>query len=204
MAISDQEKTRRLLQKELAEACYYGDVARVKLLLELGARWDLPDQRRYHPLRMACQEGEIKTVELLLEHGANLNSYDTDGRPVWIDAVGFGATTFIKYLIQKGVDVSARTISPDDNGTTALHLAAAFNRLPVAKLLIKAGAQIDALDGSKRSPIFYAVMYGYTNVVKYLVSNGANLTIKYRGKTVDDIAAKAKNTELLKILESAS
>ena len=51
----------------------------VSLLLEYGARPDLPEVSDRTPLGVACERGDLATVELLLTHGASATRSDGQG-----------------------------------------------------------------------------------------------------------------------------
>lgn len=62
-------------------------------------------------------------------------------------------------------------------GSTLLHLVCEVDDLESAKLLIEAGADINALDGLKESCVHLAVKYGRPELLQYLLENGASLDV---------------------------
>ncbi len=69
-----------------------------------------------------------------------------------IDAAGTGATTRVRALLRRGARVSAR----DARGRTALTAAAYGNHLEAARLLLRAGSDVNAKDETQQSPYLIA------------------------------------------------
>ncbi len=95
----------------------------------------------------------------------------------------------------------------DAAGNKALHLAAGRGFLGAVQALIKAGAEIDALDGSihQRSPLLLAARRGYLPVVNRLIEAKANIELadKQYGCRPLHHAAMAGHVEVVKRLLSA-
>lgn len=161
------------LQKRLVDACYYGDSQKVSLCLRDGARPNEPDERGYFPLHMACQEGHFNTVNLLVKNGAKVNMKDGGGKgetPLF-RAVGLGHLRIVRFLIKNGCNVNLKRGQPPDD--TPLHTACAWGRFREAVELLKAGAHVNALDDEEKPPIYYAVTYGHSEIVAFLIKSGA-------------------------------
>ena len=72
-------------------------------------------------------------------------------------------------LIARGANVRARRPERLD---TLLHFAAGSG---VARVLLDAGAEVDALDWSGRSPLHWAAQFGRLDVVELLIAAGAEV-----------------------------
>ena len=138
-------------------------------------------------------------------------------------AVVQGRTDVAKLLIEAGADVNAgslhdlpyrtaATISPPGSvfGVTSPLSAAAFQgHVDVAKLLIKAGADINVKDSFGGTAFMYAVDGGHADIVKLLIEAGADINAKLpfpyggRGYTALMRAAALGDTELVKVLIEA-
>jgi len=73
---------------------------------------------------------------------------------------------------------------------TPLHLASIRGHVNIARVLVEAGADVNAQDFDMMTPLHYASEYGQNNVIIYLVkeANAAvNVKNKY-GQTPFDIA----------------
>lgn len=87
---------------------------------------------------------------------------------------------------------------------SSLHVAAGFGMDIWAKYLIKNGADIDALDSSENTPLFWAAKGGYREVVDVLIKAGAKLEVGgYDGLTALHIAALRNRAGVVKLLLAA-
>lgn len=110
-------------------------------------------------LHMAARWGREDLAELLINGGADLESKnELDERPLHV-AAKYGRPTVVALLLARGANVAA-TISP--TASTPLHAAACGlggqekieARLEVAKLLLTAGADVNAREyGSGFTPL---------------------------------------------------
>lgn len=98
------------------------------------------------PLHRAALHGHTEVVLRLLVHGVSVNPADKDGMtPLMLAARGRHFST-VRELIRRG---KASVTVAANEGDTALHVAAAASREirganPVVRLLMKAGANVDA------------------------------------------------------------
>jgi len=65
-----------------------------------------------------------------------------------------------EYLLDQGCDIN----HADDEGMTALHLAAWYNHLHVAQLLFRYGVKLDARDNDGRTAADLATEEGYDDI----------------------------------------
>ena len=79
--------------------------------------------------------------------------------------------------------------SKDKDGVTLLHWAALNNRIEIAKLLHKRGAEVDAIGGVLHStPLFWAIREGKVEMVLLLLSLGAQPSfVDADGQSTDDL-----------------
>jgi ankyrin repeat protein len=80
----------------------------------------------------------------------------------------------VKILIRAGANPNART-EGKGRDETPLHWAASTDDVDVADILIGAGADVDALDGSVSTPLENAIGYGCWHVARRLVDAGATI-----------------------------
>lgn len=122
---------------------------------------------------------------LLIESGADVNGVDPrKNTPLHETSNGAGVRGLIPLLVNAGAHVNARNW----RRVTPLHNACRRGSLPNARALLSRGAHIDALDTNRESPIFRCVGdrregLGDSDmlaVVKFLVAQGADLTIRNR------------------------
>lgn len=55
-----------------------------------------------------------------------------------------------------------------------MHLAAQFNQVPFLELLVEYGADIDAVNDERETPLGTAIKYKRTEAINYLRSKGAS------------------------------
>lgn len=95
---------------------------------------------------------------------------------IWI-AAEFGALGRVKKLLDKGVDVNARS---GDYDNTPLIMACKYGCDNVVQYLLDNGAGIDMVDCNGWSALMYAAFYGYESTVNILLDHGADINIRDR------------------------
>lgn len=97
--------------------------------------------------------------------------------------------------IQALVDVK------DDLGRSPLYIASTTNRLDLARLLIKAGAEINSKSNDGRTPLSYAAGQGATDVANELLACGAQPDSRdTKGRTPLSYAAERGAADVMKEL----
>ena len=89
---------------------------------------------------------------------------NTEGE--WLAAAKKNDTATLQNLIQKGVSLEAR----DEHQRTALMLATYANNVEAARLLIRAGADVNAQDDRLESPLLHAGAYGYLEILEAILA----------------------------------
>jgi len=81
----------------------------------------------------------------------------------------------VRHLCDRGANVNLQ--GPQNWGDTPLMLAIASHsdRLPIAKMLIEHGADVNLSDRSGRSTLDIAILYGQVPIVKLLLDHGARI-----------------------------
>jgi ankyrin repeat protein len=181
-------------------------------LLDKGANVNAADNGGITPLIAAASTGNTPVAKLLLARGAEPNITAKDG-PISTALQGAATNSDVeltRLLLARKVDLNA--VSPDGSGrakngviafghVTALHLAAAGRDAEVVRLLLEAGAPIDALDMRGMTPLMFAVATDNPEprIAQLLVSKGASLTIATpQGETAVDWAHKYNYPAVLK------
>jgi uncharacterized protein len=146
-----------------------------------------------HGLLLALREGSLKVADFLL----SLTQVDVEARnlqgesPLMMAALK-GHLPQAQHLIQKGAEVNKP-------GWTALHYAATSDlptSVPMVRLLLQHHAYIDAESPNKSTPLMMAAHYGNPTVVKLLLEEGADSTIKNeQGLTAIDFANHAGRSD---------
>ncbi|KAK3282254.1 hypothetical protein CYMTET_10001 [Cymbomonas tetramitiformis] len=133
----------------------------VNLLLVGGADVNLMDQDGMTPLHQAVRLGDYAVVQALVERGADVNAFDEENvmkgsgqrvPPVLLMLALFkeqcpedskAAFLVLEILVNNGADINTRSYCNED---TALHKAAYANNPMVARVLLAAGVEKDALN----------------------------------------------------------
>ena len=176
----------------------------VKVLIDAGAELDRTDEDGRSALLMACCVDMTDIVKMLVEAGAGVRATDNKGRTCLTLASCHGRTETVRYLAGlKDVEVN----HPDADGYTALHFAVQQQFPDVVQELIDAGADIEANNKDKSSPLLLASRSGSFDIVKMLVEAGAGVRVTdNKGDTCLTIAAAVAQEEnvrnLLRLLFS--
>jgi len=122
----------------LLDAVCFGDIERVKLLIEKGADVN-HEEFGYTALSWAIDRDRVDICKLLLDSGADVNHmhYDGSGWTPIIMAVYEGKINIIKLLVTRGANVKHKVA----NGLTALDYAFAWGNDIIIRILSWRGAK---------------------------------------------------------------
>jgi ankyrin repeat protein len=184
---------------EAASGAEHFDVAR--LLLEKGADVNAHTVPHSSALQAASRGGHIAVLRLLLHAGADVNSYGCGRGGALRDASSNGHISIVQLLLENAADVNAegyfadyapdegsrfsflqsfRRLHGDDrikvlNRTTALQIASLRGYVDVVRLLLDAGANVDAEGDLYGSALRAASSEGHVAVVQLLLDRGADV-----------------------------
>jgi ankyrin repeat protein len=150
----------------LTVACCAGRLNVVKLLVTAGARLYPQGRDEMGALQSAAFKGKLKVVKYLVEEaGVDENRADPDGLMPLMYAADKGHTGVVAYLLGRpGININAKR-----GRLTALNIACLVGRLNVVKLLVAAGARLEAQASDEMGALASAAWGGQLEVVKYLV-----------------------------------
>lgn len=163
----------------LLNAALYGNAAMLRVLLEKGANPNVRDAGGATPLILSASDPE--KARLLIQAGADVNAQSASGRTaLHVAAATAGGAEVVKMLLDKGARVEVRdTIEPipilftGGGKATALAEAGRTGDLASIRMLVAAGADINARSAQKISALTEAALFGRRDVVKWLLDNGA-------------------------------
>ena len=102
----------------------------------------------------------------------------------------------VMALLEHDADIDAR--QPD--GATALHWAAHWDDLEIAKALVRAGAPVDAVNDYGVTPLALACTNGSNSMIELLLDAGADANDRANGQTVLMLAANTGRVEAVRTL----
>jgi uncharacterized protein len=144
---------------------------------------------------------EVRLMAWIKAQPELLEAYSHDGfTPLQLGAF-FSQADVVKFLLARGADVNA--VSHNPMKLRALHSAAAANHIPITKLLLANGAEVDAKQAGGFTPLHAAAQNGSTEMTKLLMEWGADPSSQTdEGKAVRDFAMDGKHDAVLALLDA--
>jgi uncharacterized protein len=163
--------------------------------------------REIHPTHAVKNQQIKQAIAVLRKHGATLDLFSAvaigdaeevarlvkidpdsanarhhDGYPALHFAVDMDYREIVATLLAAGADVELRNSSETTGSVddTPLHCAAFWGRDEIAKMLIDAGADVNALNERKSTPLHEADRTGSMTIAKLLLAHGADLSARDR------------------------
>merc|ERR1711934_1010877 len=167
-----------------------GVTSSIKFLCERGADPSIAANNGMTPLHEVAFRKNSEAVEFLLKQSSvNHEAVTSDGETPLALACAGGDEQCIQMLIAKGANINKG----------CLHAAARCGRDQVVEMLLERGADINALDDKGRTPLICAVEANEPEMVKFLCSKRANITIKYKDPELSNKSITAAQCAKLKI-----
>lgn len=163
----------------LHQAVYLGDVEAAKAMIASGADVNARDAAGATPLHSAVFGNSLQAVKLLLENGADPTATNQFGESSVLIATTTNNAQMVALTLSLIPEPTLRQAATDPqwkitilapdadpklysalfhrfHGITLLHLAAKYNAVHIAGILIDAGADVSASDDDGQSPLDYA------------------------------------------------
>ncbi len=163
---------------------------KMEFMVKLGADPNQRNARGMTPLHSAIESFYWETANTLTALGSDMYLANNAGETALHMAFVRGSDFSIRYLTG-GENLLEYT---DLAGATPLFHAIREYHLPLLKLLIAKGAQIDHRNNLGQTPLFVAVNENSLEAVKLLLDNGADLNVKDNGgNTLLHFLVRAEN-----------
>lgn len=181
-----------------------GHIDILDILLDYGADIDARDNDGYSALMHAIDRREIDAAEFLIKEGAYLHYEDFDcGHNVLTLCASSGDLHLFDLLIINGATDINHT---DCYKMSPLMNAIWYEKYDIAERLIQLQCELDFQSDGYRHKGFTALMFacylGNFKIVKKLVENGCDTTIKSEeGQTALDIAKEKGHVDIVKYLK---
>lgn len=188
----DRDHVNRIGYQAIHEAVWLGRdtpayARTVRVLAAGGVELTRPSgSEKLTPLQMATERGHTKLEGVLTRMLDTTPVADPDA--ALLRAAEEGDADTAARALRAGADLEAR----DASERTALLLAATFDRVEVAHLLVAMGASPDALDDRHDTPWLVTGVTGSVEMLEALLPAGPDLTIRNRYGGISVIPASER------------
>ncbi|MHC4867755.1 MAG: ankyrin repeat domain-containing protein [Planctomycetota bacterium] len=187
--------TNSMADAPVENAISWGNRTMARLLVEamdLGAR----DASGDTVLHWAVRQHSPKVLNLLIEHGADVNAKDARGNTALDLAIRIGNEEIIRLLERKG---AKKTRSGEPEVTSpVISEKELFEKV---KRIASEGGDLNAPLSVGAPPLHIAAMYGYRDVIEFMLKHGTSVNAKASNSmTALHVAAMYRQVEAGKLL----
>lgn len=184
-------ETLELINMELLQSAQLGTVSEVQTLLDKGADINFRNENNQTAVMIAAFEGHVDAVIELVKRGADCNARDVLGNTALMYSASEKLSLNEKLMRWLNTAISA--------SSDAYHA--------IAKILITAGADINAHNNDGETPLIYAISAGDCAMVQLLLEEGANPNSQiHKGRSMINplvVAISRRNSEMVQMLIKA-
>jgi ankyrin repeat protein len=164
-------------------ACSFGDMSLVQWLVDQGALIQISGLVGDTPLHFACRNGREDIARYLVSAGADPSAPNNKGETPVDKALlsdNVGLADVMRQLVAANAIPEASLAS-----ITSLHRACALGNVDRVKALLDEGMEVDALNESHNTGLYYAVRTSNLAMCEFLASQGAKIDVRdrYTGMT---------------------
>src|SRR5690606_15613137 len=209
---ADPDQPDRTGETPLFLAARIGDPLIAAALIARGATVDARDpEYRQTPLLVAAREGHAEVVELLLEHGADVGAQTRAGETPRFRLPSENAGSKGVGIIRGGWPERGMRY-PVPGAKTALLYATREGYLPITRLLVDAGADLEQADANGVTPLLNAIINAslaavrrrgddgradHLAVARFLIEQGADVNaVDWYGQTPLWAAVDVRNLDV--------
>ncbi len=206
-ACGGESRPQASLDRELIAASRAGDAAKVRSLLDDGARVDARDEGGATALVAAAYGNHVEVARLLVAAGADVNAKDDTEQSAFLIATSEVGddTRLLELTLGNGADVDAK----DSYNGTGLIRAADRGHVAIVRRLLATAIDVDHVNRLGWTALLEAIILGggdarHTEVVRRLVAHGVDVDIADReGVTPLAHARRQGYAEMVETLERA-
>jgi ankyrin repeat protein len=162
-------------QSTLADRIQSGDRQAALEMIARGASVNQAQPDGTTPLHWAVYRVDRELVVALLKKGARANAVNRYGASPLAEAVRVADVELVGRLLEAGADANVA----NEDGQSPLMLAARTGKVAVGELLVQQGADVNRRESFRQqSAVMWAAAQGHADMVAFLVSKGADLSIR--------------------------
>ncbi len=159
----------------LVDAVKSGDRAAAIALIERRTDVNIPEADGTTALHWAVHQSDLELVDRLIRAGANVKAKNEYGVTPMSEAAILGNAALMDKLLKAGADVE----SPNADGQTALMVVARTSFTDAAKVLLRHGANVNAVEQWRgQTALMWAAAQSQPAMVKELVAAGADVNAR--------------------------
>ena len=163
----------------LHDACRFGNLAVVKVLVSHGADIHAKTDNGVTPLHLAAKYGSFDVCEYLIQKGASVTAATTNLGQTPLHYLAhnrnYSTSSICLLLNMNGADVHV----VDLHGCTPMILSVSLGNMRLFKTLLRLDrSQIDITDHQGRTALHHAVLNDQPEICSELIHNGADIELK--------------------------
>jgi ankyrin repeat protein len=146
---------------------------------------------------LSIERHRFEMAKLLVELGANLEAVNLDQQTPLMVAAAYAEAPFIKLLLDHGVDPNK-----PNKDVYAIQQTAVTGNIDAARALLDAKVDVNARSAKGWTALHIGVVKDHADYVKFLLSRGADKTLKLDdGRTALDLATKKDLRPIIELLK---